>query len=79
MELTEKLIKVTRTEFLAYRRRQVEQAVESAQGNDDVIVVCDPEDEIICDVCNGNVETDIVAFNDWGLYCEPCATKHGVT
>jgi len=78
MELTEKLIKIPRTEFLEYRKRQVAQAVEFSKGNAEIIAVCDPDDEIICDVCNANVETEEVTFNDWGLYCEPCATKHGV-
>ena len=78
MQLTEKLITISRAEFLEYRRRQVADATESAIGNDDIIAICDPDEEIICDVCNCNVETETVSFNDWGLYCDECATKHKV-
>lgn len=77
MEITNKIITIPRAEFLAWRRRQVADATEYDKNNpDEVIHICDPQDEIICDVCNVDVLGDNVHFNDWGLYCDDCRAKH---
>ena len=42
-----------------------------AQKDPDAIIV-DPGNEIVCDVCNGTIEDEIIQPNDWGVYCNDC-------
>lgn len=70
---------MTRNEFLSWRDRQVRQATEYAKQNPDLIVAqVEGDDEIVCDVCNCTVESEVIFFNDWGLYCPECQVKYKV-
>lgn len=39
-------------------------------------IVMDPGEDVICDVCNCDVEDELLHLNDWGLYCETCWRKY---
>lgn len=68
-------------EFLTRRRESVEAAKEAAKTNPNMIVV-DPDDEIICDLCNELVVDDavidgVVWIKRDSVYCSTCRRKNG--
>ncbi len=65
--------RITRPQFLRWRHYQMQQAyaMKSHLGAENMIIV-DAGDEVICDVCNANIDGDILWRSDWGLYCNEC-------
>lgn len=66
-------------EFLERRQKSMSEA-HAASGLNDIIIV-DPEDDIICDVCNADateesLKSGMVWVTDWGLYCIACRKKN---
>lgn len=70
-----KIIRIERNEFLRLRREGIEAAKKMANGDENMIV-CDPEDEIICDFTNKEIEGPFIhvyisstGASEWAL-CE---------
>lgn len=59
-------------EFLARRKASI--AYTKAQFGDSVII-CDPEDDIVCDVCNADAFEQFVWISKDMLYCKSCREK----
>lgn len=71
--------KMSRQEFLDWRARRTADAVEfskTQKPSEEFMIVMDAGDDIICDVCNCDVEGDELFMNSWGLYCSECKEKH---
>lgn len=62
---------VNRELFLQRRAQGVASAKEAAKTNPHMIVV-DPEDDVICDLCNNEIEDQMLWLNDYGVYCVTC-------
>lgn len=67
-------------DFLRRRREGIEEAKKAAVTNPNMIVV-DPEDDIICDVCNAGVIDDemsegVIWVHRNMVYCSTCRRKH---
>lgn len=68
-------------EFLQRRKDDIEAAKKAALTNPNMIVV-DPDDEIICDVCNDLVVDDavlegVIWVSSFGVHCSRCRRKNG--
>lgn len=65
-------------EFIKRRRQGIESAKAAQSYNPNMIVVDVPDDEIICDVCNADIEIaeGVVWLNSYGAYCSECRRKH---
>lgn len=70
---------IPRDEFLSRRREVIEAAKFEKIKLGDSFIVIDPEDDIICDSCNAEIEDALVWMNSSGAYCVTCrrGERHG--
>ena len=67
---------VDRWYYLKRRREQIEEVRrETAFLGAENVIIIDPEDDIVCDLCNADVVGDIICFDDWGTYCHDCVKE----
>jgi Zn finger protein HypA/HybF involved in hydrogenase expression len=65
---------IPREQFLKDRAEGI--AAAKAQGGPNVIVM-DPEDEVVCDHCNAEIEEERIHVSDWGAACPECRADKG--
>lgn len=75
MSQTQRFRAYEREKFLAIRKRTVEQALAAQKFQSENVIVVDPEDEIICDVCNDEIVEALIWVNSYGAYCSKCRRR----
>jgi hypothetical protein len=65
---------IMRDQLLEEREEWRRQA-HAAAAKDTSIIVMDPDDEIICDFCNGEIETDLIWIYKSNALCGSCGSR----
>jgi hypothetical protein len=64
-------VKVDRKEFIAKRNMEIKEAKQSNL----FMFVTDPGDLVVCDLCNEDVNDEVLYVDDTWLFCNKCIMK----
>ncbi len=66
---------ISREQFLNERREEISRLQEINWLFPDTVIFSDPEDDIICDVCNNDILEETVHIEDEFAKCESCLSR----